>query len=240
MNKTEKKRPEKTEKKKTAGKRLKAAAILLGCLAVAGIVSAAVIDARVRSAGGSMMISAGDAAEAGGFDCIVVLGCGVYDDGTPSPMLRDRLERAVDLYEAGAAPKLLMSGDHGRKDYDEVNAMKKIALDRGVPAEDIFTDHAGFSTYDTVYRAKEVFLAEKVLIVTQEYHLYRALYIAKRLGLDARGVGSDQHTYYGQRFRDLREVAARCKDFFGCVFKPEPTFLGDAIPISGDGRLSEG
>ena len=230
----------KTEKKKTAKKRLKTAVLLLAGLAVAGIVSAAVINARVRSVGGAAIVSPDEAAKLEGTDCIVVLGCGVREDGSPSDMLRDRLDRAIELYNAGAAPKLLMSGDHGRDDYDEVNTMKNYALDRGVPVEDIFTDHAGFSTYETVYRAKEVFLAEKVLIVTQEYHLYRALYIAKRLGLDARGVGSDQHTYYGQRFRDLREVAARCKDFFGCVFRPEPTFLGDAIPISGDGRLSEG
>lgn len=171
-------------------------------------------------------------------DCIIVLGCLVRDDGTLSDMLRDRLIVGVKLYEAGASPKIIMSGDHGRVDYDEVNAMKQYAIDNGVPSSDVFMDHAGFSTYETIYRAKEVFGADKVLIVTQEYHLYRALYIAKQLGIEAYGVSADLNTYGGQTKRDVREILARCKDFAMCIIKPEPTYVGDSIPINGNGDIT--
>ena len=112
-------------------------------------------------------------------------------------MLHDRLMRGVELYDVGAAPKLLMSGDHGHEEYDEVAAMKQFAIDAGIPSEDVFMDHAGFSTYESIYRAKEIYQADKILIVTQEYHLYRALYIADQLGVEAYGVSSDYHTYVG-------------------------------------------
>jgi len=116
--------------------------------------------------------------------------------------------------------------------------MKSFAVDRGVPSEDVFMDHAGFSTYETMYRAKEVFAAEKVLIVTQSYHLYRAVYIAEGLGLEAYGVSSDLQRYVNQTRMDLREILARDKDFFYVLLKPEPTYLGDVIPISGSGDLT--
>jgi len=181
-----------------------------------------------------------DAAKLTDLDCILVLGCQVKSDGVPSHMLEDRLRRGVELYHAGVAPKLLMSGDHGQTDYDEVNTMKQYAIDAGVPSEDIFMDHAGFSTYESMYRAKEVFCASKILIVTQEYHLYRAIYVARALGLEACGVACDYRTYSGQFYRDVREVLARTKDFAKCIFKPEPTFLGEEIPISGNGNLTNG
>ena len=171
-------------------------------------------------------------------ECIVVLGCAVRPDGTPSPMLAERLDRGVELYENGAAPKLLMSGDHGRVDYNEVGTMKQYAVSAGIPSEDVFMDHAGFSTYESLYRAKEVFGAEKVIVVSQEYHLYRALYIAERMGLDACGVSADYRTYWGQTSRDIREILARAKDFVNTIFWPEPTFLGETIPVSGNGNLT--
>lgn len=171
-------------------------------------------------------------------DCILVLGCLVKDDGTPSNMLHDRLQRGVELYEMGAAPKLLMSGDHGRADYDEVNAMKQFALDAGIPSADVFMDHAGFSTYESLYRAKEVFGVKKVVIVTQKYHLYRALYIADQLGLEAVGVAADYRSYAGQTYRNIREILARNKDFLTGIFQPEPTYLGEMIPIFGSGDLT--
>ena len=124
------------------------------------------------------------------------------------------------------------------KDYDEVGAMKQYAIDNGVPSENVFMDHAGFSTYETVYRAKEIFEADKVIIITQEYHLYRALYIAEQLGLEAYGVSADLNRYAGQSMRDFREVLARCKDWAMCIIKPEPTYLGEAIPVSGNGDLT--
>lgn len=171
-------------------------------------------------------------------DCIIVLGCQVHSDGTPSHMLEDRLRRGVALYELGAAPKLLMSGDHGTQGYDEVDAMKRYAVDAGIPSADVFMDHAGFSTYETICRAKEIFGAQKVLIVTQTYHLYRAMYIAEAFGMEAYGVAAEYRTYSGQLIRDVREVLARVKDFGMAIVKPDPTYLGEAIPISGDGELT--
>ena len=131
-----------------------------------------------------------------------------------------------------------MSGDHGSDDYDEVNIMKSFAVDSGVPDSDIFMDHAGFSTYETIYRAKEIFEADNIIIVSQKYHLYRALYIAEKLGVKAVGISADLRTYSGQAKRDLREILARDKDFFNCIFKPEPTYLGEKIPVSGNGNLT--
>jgi len=170
-------------------------------------------------------------------DCIIVLGAGVWGD-KPSPMLEDRLLEAIKLYNNKVSPKIIMSGDHGSKDYDEVNIMKKFAIEKGVPSEDIFMDHAGFSTYESIYRAKEVFEANKIVIVTQKYHLYRALYIANQLGIEAYGVNSDPRRYVGEAYRELREILARNKDFFSCIFKPKPKYLGEAIPVSGSGDLT--
>lgn len=150
-------------------------------------------------------------------------------------MLEDRLSQGVALYENGSSDRLLMSGDHGREDYDEVNVMKRFAVDKGVPSAHVFMDHAGFSTYESLYRARDVFKARKIIIVTQRYHLYRALYIADKLGLEAFGVPSDPRRYTGQRQRELREVLARAKDFFSVIIKPRPTYLGKAIPVTGDG-----
>ena len=208
------------------------------CLCILGITALTVINSIVKLSTGDQIISSEEAAKLEDIDCILVLGCFVKDDGRPSDMLFDRLTRGVELYDMGAAPKLLMSGDHGREEYDEVAAMKQFAIDEGIPSEDVFMDHAGFSTYESIYRAKEIFQADKILIVTQEYHLYRALYIANQLGVEAYGVSSDYHTYVGQFMRDFREMLARVKDCATCIFKPEPTYLGDAIPIFGDGNLT--
>ena len=207
-------------------------------LGLALLVLLLAVNFYVRGSTKSRILTVEQAAAAGDFDCVLVLGCQVRDDGSPSLMLRDRLDRGLELYEAGAAPKLLVSGDHGRTVYDEVNTMKRYVLDAGVDSSDVFMDHAGFSTYDSVYRAGAVFQAKRVLIVTQEYHLYRALYIARSLGLDAWGVSAEGGNYRGQFNRDLREIAARIKDAVKCVFKPNPTFLGDPIPVSGDGNAT--
>ena len=171
-------------------------------------------------------------------DCILVLGAGVWAGGRPSFMLEDRLLQAIELYNAGVSDRLLMSGDHGRKDYDEVNVMIRFAVDRGVPSSHVFMDHAGFSSYESLYRARDVFKVRKAIIVTQEYHLYRALYIAEKLGLEAYGVPADRREYYGQTARELREVLARVKDFFTTIIKPKPAYLGEPIPIDGDGDLT--
>ena len=202
------------------------------------IIMISVLNIRVKAVGYTRFLTINEAVRLEDVDCIIVLGCQVRPDGSLSDMLHDRLYRGVELYNAGVSKKMLMSGDHGDPYYDEVGAMKQFAVDNGVPSEDVFMDHAGFSTYETMYRAKEIFQAKKVVIVTQEYHLYRAVYIAEELGLEAYGVASDLRTYVGQSKRDLREVLARCKDFVMCIFKPEPTYLGEAVPIFGDGDIT--
>ena len=170
-------------------------------------------------------------------DCILVLGAGIWGD-KPSPMLEDRLKTSISLYKNNVSNKIIMSGDHSKVDYDEVNVMKKFAIDKDVASENIFMDHAGFSTYESIYRAKEIFKAKKIIIVTQKYHLYRALYIANKLGIEAYGVASDPRKYAGQAYRELREILARDKDFIKCIIKPEPTYLGDTIPVSGNGNTT--
>lgn len=207
-------------------------------LSLLGVMATAGINGIVIGSSSQWILSEQDAATLPDVDCVLVLGCLVKGDGVPSDMLHDRLRQGVELYRLGAAPKLLMSGDHGRTDYDEVYAMKSYAVTQGVPSEDIFMDHAGFSTYESMYRARDIFGAKRLIIVTQRYHLYRAVYIARSLGLEAWGVASDYNRYEGQLFRDVREILARVKDFGTSIFQPEPTYLGQMIPIFGDGNLT--
>lgn len=210
--------------------------LILLCAAVVGTGAVLGLNGYVKRTAGRQILTETEAAALEGMDCILVLGCGVRQDGSPTHMLEDRLKQAEALYKLGAAPKLLMSGDHSRTDYNEVGAMKAHAEEAGIPGEDVFMDHAGFSTYESLYRAKEIFGVEKVIVVTQEYHLYRALYIAQRMGLEAWGVSSDYRTYVGQPVREAREILARLKDMATTVFWPDPTYLGEAIPVSGDGN----
>lgn len=198
------------------------------------------INAYVKGSTDDRILSLEEAAGLEDADCILVLGCLVRSDGTPSDMLADRLAYGVALYESGVYDRLLMSGDHGTEDYDEVNAMKQYAVERGVPSSSVFMDHAGFSTYESIYRAKEVFGARRIVIVTQEYHLYRALYIARALGVEAYGVAADARSYRNQWQRDAREVLARNKDFWLGICKPSPTYLGTPVDLSGDGDLTSG
>lgn len=213
-------------------------ALVLAGVIVLGALVVGILNTVVTCSTKDQLLSPEEAAQLQDVDCILVLGCSVRPDGSPSAMLYDRMRRGVELYELGAAPKLLVSGDHGQHEYNEVDTMKRFALEHGVPAEDVFMDHAGFSTYESMYRAKEIFGVKKIIIVTQEYHLYRAVYIAERLGIEAYGVAADYRDYSGQFGRDVREVLARVKDFFGCIFKPEPTYLGEFIPIWGDGNVT--
>ena len=174
----------------------------------------------------------------GGYQCALVLGCAVYADGEPSAMLRDRLDTGIMLYKEGIVPKLLLSGDHGQVEYDEISVMYNYCLEAGVPSDDIFLDHAGFSTYDSVYRAQSVFCVESMIVVTQTYHEFRALYTAEQLGIDAAGVSSDQQSYAGATYREVREVLARAKDFFKVLVKAPPVYGGDRIPITGSPEMS--
>ncbi|MDI6816997.1 MAG: ElyC/SanA/YdcF family protein [Actinomycetota bacterium] len=167
----------------------------------------------------------------------VVLGAKVFDDSMLSHVLADRLDAGVELYRAGKVDKLLLTGDHGQVRYDEVNAMRKYALSKGIPAEDIFMDHAGFDTYDSMYRARDVFEVKSAVVVTQRFHLARSVYIARALGIDATGVSADKHVYMKADMFEIREAAARVKAFFELhITRPKPRFLGEKIPITGDGR----
>ena len=155
----------------------------------------------------------------------------VRPDGSPSPMLNDRVTRGAQLYQAGWAKKVLLTGDNSSSHYNEVAVMDRLSQEQGVPAEDTVLDYAGLCTYDSLYRARDIFGVKKLVIVTQEYHLYRALYLAKALGLEAWGVAADGQNYRGQTMRDLREILARDKDVLWSFFQPEPKYLGDPIPL---------
>ena len=146
-------------------------------------------------------------------DCILVLGAAIWENDTPCPMLADRLDQAIALYHLGASEVLLMSGDEADR---ETTVMRDYALAAGVPEDAIVLDPEGYSTFESVQRAKEVFGERNILLVTQGYHLYRALYIARQMGLEAWGVAADPRRYAGQVFREAREVLARDKDFFQC------------------------
>jgi vancomycin permeability regulator SanA len=222
------------ENMKKSFKFIKSVLSKLIILIIAVFLTFILINSYVKSSTEDSIISKNDALNINP-DCIIVLGAGVRSDGSPSPMLQDRINTGIELYENGVSDKILMSGDHTKKGYDEVNIMKDYAINKGIPSENVFMDHAGISTYDSIYRAKEIFLAEKILIVTQEYHLYRALHIAEKLGVEAYGVSADVRVYAGQELRELREKAARVKDFFKAILKPDSKIGGEAIPVSGNG-----
>lgn len=172
-------------------------------------------------------------------DAIIVPGALVFNDGRVSEMLADRLDEAVKLYRKGLSDRILVSGDHGTVEYDEVNSMRKYLLDKGIPAEAIFMDHAGFDTYDSMYRARDIFLVKKAVVVTQHFHLVRALFISRHLGVETWGVESDKYEYPGMAYYKFREYGARLKAYLQAViFKPLPKFLGEVIPVSGDGRAT--
>ncbi len=212
--------------------------LVLVCLGVLGATAVLSVNAYVQASTEDRILTNEAAAQLTDVDCILVLGCGVWDNGQPSHMLEDRLKRSIELYHLQAAPKLLMSGDHGRVEYDEVNVMKQFAMDAGIPSEDIFMDHAGFSTYESMYRARDVFGAKKILVISQEYHLYRALFIAESLGLEAYGVSSNYRNYQNAEMMELREILARCKDVLTGIFQPEPTYLGPTIDLTGSGDVT--
>jgi SanA protein len=171
----------------------------------------------------------------------LVLGAQVKPDGKPSDMLFDRVRAAEDLYRAGRVDKLLLSGDHSRVNYDEVGTMRRMMLADGIPAADIFTDHAGFDTWDSAQRAKRVFDVRSAVVVTQGFHMARALYEARHAGLKATGFLADRRNY-GRVMPRLkaREALARVKAFGDVLTDAPPKFLGAQIPITGDGRKSWG
>ena len=170
-----------------------------------------------------------------------VLILGSQTHGTKlSPVLKDRVEAGIEIMKKQKGKKLLLSGDHGKLYYDEVNAMRLYVQTNApsIPEEDIFLDHAGFSTWESVYRARDVFEVKDLLIVTQDFHISRAVCMARSLGIDAIGYGVNQDRFRGSSLRSwqIREYFARLKGFYSIITKPKPSYLGDKIPITGDGR----
>ena len=172
--------------------------------------------------------------------CIMVLGCAVVDRETPSDMLRERLDTGIMLYNQGVAPKILLTGDNGQEEYNEIHVMLNYTLNAGVPPEDIFCDHAGFSTNESMIRASEIFSVERAVIVTQRYHEYRSLYNAGKMKIEALGVSASKGKYKGQAAREMRELLARNKDFLLFNFGNPTAMGGEKIDLSGDGRISHG
>jgi len=224
------KKEKKSKKKDRAKKRLYR--VLLLCICAAAVFTL-VINVYVVKTAAPLIVTAEEAAARGAADCILVLGASVTEYG-PSPILADRLDKGLELFSLGASDIMLLSGDNGIVDYNEVQAMKDYVLRHGgavgLDANNIYLDYAGFSTYDSAVRSKEVFGAKKVVVVTQRYHLYRAVFNAKKAGLDAVGVAAKDKKQ-GQFFRDLREVPARVKDFFLTLAGADPRFLGDPVPL---------
>ena len=166
-------------------------------------------------------ISSRDSRDFQDYECALVFGAGIRD-GEPTPILRERLDMGVALYQAGIVPKLLLSG-HGSADdkgYDEVKVMREYVLDKNVPDTALILDKSGFSTYESVQRCLQTYHLQKILLVSQKYHLYRIIYLANQLGLEANGVIADQHRFSGQILRDIREIFARNKDFIKGIIKP--------------------
>ena len=196
--------------------------IALVCfLSVVAMIITAVfsVSLSIKSVTSDRIISSEDAATLEGVDYVLILGAGLRNDGSPSDMLTDRLLTGISIIDVGGNGKLLLSGDNSGKQYNEVGAMHDFVLEKGIDNNIIVLDNEGFSTYESLFRAKNEFGAEKIVIITQEYHLHRALYIARELGIEAYGVSADIRTYRGQSYRNLREHLARCKDFLLCLIE---------------------
>ncbi len=179
------------------------------------------VSLSIKAVTADNIIDIEEAKKLDGIDYVIVLGAGLRPDGSPSDMLADRLLTGVSLVEDDFDGGLLLTGDNSGEHYNEVGAMRDYALNAGVPENVIVTDDYGFSTYESIYRAKHEYKAEKVVIVTQGYHLHRAIYIAEEMGMEAYGVSADVRSYRGQTYRDLREHMARLKDFFVCLISEE-------------------
>ncbi len=211
--------------------------IISAVCAIFGLSATILIYNYIEKIGEERTVCTEEIAEA---DCIIVLGAGVRGN-TPSMALKYRLDKAFELYQNSKIQKIIVSGDHSKENYDEVNVMRDYLAKCGIPLENIFMDHAGFSTYESLYRARDIFGIKRALIVTQELHLSRALYIAKSLGLECQGVAAENSTAASTLKQNIREYPARAKAFLQCeIFRPKPTYLGEAIPISGSGIVTEG
>lgn len=159
----------------------------------------------------------------------LILGAGVYSNGELSPVFQNRVDKAVELYKAKKVSKILASGDNSTVEHNEVNPVRNQLLEKGIPDSDIYLDHAGFDTYSTMYRARDIFEVTSVIIVTQSFHLPRALFIARSLGLDAYGIPASDVTK--PIANNIREIFANEKAVLNVIFHRKPKFLGETIPI---------
>ncbi len=215
-------------------KRFKEVILVLLILALAGLIVFLGVNAYVRAVASRYILTEEQATALENVDCIIIPGAKVRGDGSPSLMLESRLSCGISLYNLGVSEKMLLSGDHGRNEYDEVNNMMNYILKNcDAEKENIFLDHAGFSTYETAYRAKEVFNVDVCIITTQKYHLYRAVYNARARGVEAYGVACDDRQWPGMLYYELRESVAIFKDFIKCIIGAKPTYLGEEISVSG-------
>lgn len=182
------------------------------------------VNARVVFGTKKYILTSDEAKNLEGIDAVVILGCSVKPDKTLSVMLQDRVEKGIELYRNGISGKVLMSGDHSTKYYDEVGNMKDYAVRNGVDEEAVILDPDGLSSFESMLNVKNTFGYKKVVIVTQGYHLYRCVYIARKIGLDAYGVASDISDYSESTdaFNKNREFFARIKDYLCCLFNTKP------------------
>jgi len=186
-------------------------------------IAAMSIVADVRGNGGAAIYTVANSPSA---PVAIVFGAG-YNGTALSDVLFDRVTTGVQLYKAGKVHKLLMTGDNGRTGYSEPDAMKAAAIERGVPAKDIYCDYAGFHTYDSLYRARDIFGVKRAILVTQTYHLHRALYTGRKLGLDVAGVAAEHRVYVHQRVYNEREFVSTIAAWIDLnVTHPLPHFLG--------------
>ncbi len=184
--------------------------------------------------------STAGASVGGTANCAVVLGAGLRDDGSPSDVLRDRLDESLALYRAGRVGRIIVSGDHRTPAYDEPNAMRAYLEANGVPAEVVFMDHAGLDTYSSMWRARHVFGATRIVVVTQRFHLARAVWSARALGMQAEGSAADRHVYRGIAWLQMREVISRTKAVVDVTVGRTPHHDGPPIDLGGDGRVTAG
>jgi vancomycin permeability regulator SanA len=202
----------------------------LACVLVAAVVT---VNLAVLHGGSGGRVE-------GPIDCALVLGAGLRDDGTPSDVLRDRLDEALVLYRRGRVRRILVSGDHQSATYDEPNAMRVYLEAEGIPPEAIFMDHAGLDTYSSMWRARHVFGASRIVVVTQRFHLARAVWCARSLGMEAEGSAADRHRYRGIAWLHVREVVSRTKAFVDISVGRAPRHDGPSVDLAGDGRVTAG
>lgn len=165
---------------------------------------------------------------------VLIPGTAVLANGELSPILKDRVDKAIELYQAKKVKKILVSGDNSTVERNEVNPVRVYLLEKGIPDKDIFLDHAGFDTYSSMYRAADIFQVKSMIISTQSFHLPRAVFIARALGTEAYGVSADEGHILFKNY--IREVFADEKVVFDLIFHIQPKYLGEVIPITGDGR----